>query len=331
MANQPTAKQLRKTPAPPARPRAKPRWRNRLREDEQAHKKMELVELLRTPQLASRLNFNNFSAVERVRSLSGSWASFYERATESEKEIAFPAVARFVDEVCELAGSSSNLSISKEMLESLRTLIPHEPFYLLNKFLNVSLFHSDENIRVFALACAESGFPYMVSTPENSYFHMMGQILDRYENEPGHLSRPTAEEFAKSASSFVFAHNEYLLASTQRGILAYGVAWGVGIETSKRVAFMERVADGDDNQLKTNLFSRVPSLVNMMPVRWKPKPNLPQGTVDKFPEAQRALEKHRILSATVELQERQRLVCAADKLLFDSGVQFVQPSTSVLQ
>jgi hypothetical protein len=291
--------------------------------------RMTLMELLHSHQRVPAIPDGR--AIKQVEALVSGWNLFYadRETSRQEREISFPAMARFVDKICGLVYSTNNLSLASGLIVSLNSLASHEPEYVFDQLVRLSKNHKDERISSMALSCLESNFGLMISTPERSSFYIMWEVLALYENEPTHLMRVSAQEFAKTASSFIFAHKEYLLENGYRNLLPYGIAWGTGISIKDRIRFMEDIADGTDDSLKTNLFSRVVLLSGAFPAGFSKRfeAPVPARIAGKFPEIARIVENRRQLYDAVESSEIKRLQEAASSLLAYSGKQIMPSGT----
>lgn len=275
-------------------------------------------------------------SLKRAEALTAEWSRFYETASREEKEIAFPSLVRFVDRLCELAYSTNELSHGSRLIAMLESLAPVEPDYVLSQLIHISKTHNDGKIALDALNCAESSFGLMLSIQGRASFNAIWKVLDIYEKNPGLLARISAQEFAKTASSYLFARKDYLLNNGYKSLLAYGIAWGVGIRLNDRIKFMEDISDGKEDSFKTTLLTRVIVLAQSFPAgspcRFEAPPS--SGLAEEFPEIAR-VEENRIKMA--EIQETwavRRIVETANALLAYSGKQFlyaVSPSGSTLQ
>jgi hypothetical protein len=292
---------------------------------------MTLMDLLHSPKMIPTLP--DARAAKRVESLVSELKNFYGDASRKEKEIAFPAIARFIDNVCNLIYSTNDASLASSLMGSLNSLAIHEPEYVLNKLVLLSKNHKDEKIYSISFSCLESDFALMISTPERSSFRIMWEVLSLYENEPSQLMRISAQEFAKAASSFIFMHREYLMKNGYEGIVPYGVAWGVEISVKERIKFMEDVADGSDELLKTNLFSRVVLLSWVLPGGYATRFEAPLSASmgEKFPELASVMEDNNQLADMVESSERKRVQDAANTLLAYAGKQMMHPGIASLR
>lgn len=282
---------------------------------------MALEELVAHSKLVSHSFRGDPRCAGRVQSLASAWKSFYENSSAEDKEIARPAFTRFVDGSFNLIYSSADLSFANDLLTSLSRLVPHEPAHLLNALARLATQHMDEEISFLALGRLESSFAFMVSSQERSTFRVIGEVLSLYEKEPLHLFRIPAQEFARSASSFLFAHRNRLMQNGNTDLLAYAVSWGTGISTKERVRFMEEVADREEHSLKVNLFTRTLMLAPLLPAlsSCSIEAPVPQKLADSFPEIVRVLDNNREMARIEEEWDANRLVSTADRLLKSLG------------
>ncbi|MCP4646368.1 MAG: hypothetical protein GY852_01365 [bacterium] len=312
------------------------RWKSRLmriklrelKEKGIIHPNMSHVELRNGHYKLANSNSNDSRTPKDVETVASCWAKFYENASPEEREQEFASFTRMVDEVYNLVYSTNRLSIAQNLLDSLYSLIPIEPQYILHKLMKLMNGHWEENVQVLALTRIEASYPFMVSTPENSLFYIMRSVLNLYERDQDHLFRTAAQEFAKTTSSFIFAHRDYLMKNGYKDLLAYSVAWAIGISPTDRVTFMGQIADKRDTPLKVEVFSRVPTLVGIMPERTHAQTPITQAMASEFPELGRVLKNNKKLTRMQERTMNQRVVDAANRLLWNSGVQFVYPAYS---
>lgn len=301
------------------------RWDARLKEKTVLPSKMSLEKLKNSRFVIANSQPDSSKTAKDVEILVSCWKDFYEKAPKEEWDQEFSSFTRLIDDIFHLTYSTSRLSIAQSMLDSLYSLIPAEPQYLLYKFTELMNEHWDENVQVLALTRIEASYPFMLSTAERSLFHIMEKVLNLYERDQDHLFRTEAQEFAKVSSSFIFAHRNYLMENGYKELLAYAVAWAAGISARERVTFMEKIADGTDSALKISLFSRVLILVGKLPGRRHVKERLPPAMVFKFPEIKRVLENNIKLMQMEESSGNWRLLSEANRLLWNSGSQFVYP------
>ncbi len=337
MTNKDTVKNFKLITASPSPSPAKggARWETRLKDTKLKelkekgliHREMDLDELRDTRfRLASYFYSKSISpqTAKDVEIVASCWKEFYENASAEEWKNELPFFTQMVDNVCTLIDRTNRLSIAQSMLDSLYLLIPAEPKYVLGKL--VKLMNDclcDENVRVLALTKIEASYPFMVSTPENSLFYIMESTFNQYERNQDHLFRNEAQEFAKASSGFIFAHREYLMENGYKDLIPYVIAWATGM-IGERVNFMEKIADGSDSAFKIGLFSRIPTLIGIMPAR-SHEISYTQAMVIKFPELGRVFENNKKLTQIEEFAVNQRIVDTATRLLWDSGVQFVYP------
>jgi hypothetical protein len=331
-----TAKNLRSVKATPSPSPATPqraRWQARLRETELRelkeqgiiHPEMSHAELRNSKYKLANSNSNDSKTAKKVEIVASCWLEFYVHASVEEREQESAHFTRMVDEVCNLIYSTNRLFLAQSMLDSLYSLIPAEPQYILDKFRKLMGSHWEENVQILALTRIEASYGFMVSRPENSLFYIMESVLKVYEMDQDHLFRKEAQEFAKTSSGFIFAHRDYLMKNGYKDLIAYAVAWAAGISAQERVTFMEKIADGTDSAFKIELFSRVPTLIGIMPSRSYAISPISDAMARKFPELGRALDNNMKLTKMEEQSFNQRLIDTANRLLWNSGVQFVYP------
>lgn len=284
--------------------------------------KMTLMQLLQSPKQVPVVL--DARSMKRAEALTYEWRNFYAKASREEKEIAFPSMVRFLDKLCDLVYATREPSYGNQLIGMLDSLSSSEPNYVLGQLVQISKLHPAENISLAALSCLESNFGLMLSTPGRSPFNLIWKVLDIYEKQPSQLMRASAQEFAKTASSFIFAHKEYLMANGYKNLVPYGVAWGAGIEINDRVKFMEDISDGNDDCFKTALLSRVIMLAQSFPCgspcRFEAPPTA--RLIEEFPEIARVDENRRRIAETIESWGTKRLVESAVSLLGYSGKQF---------
>ncbi len=293
------------------------------------HSRMKLMELLQSPKSLPLVP--DARSLKRAETLASEWKQFYQTASVEEKEIAFPSMVRFVDRLCSFSYSANDPMHGSQLISLLDALAYSETKYALNQLLHISKTHPDENTSLMAISCLESKFGLMLSTPGRSSFDIIWKVLEIYEKQPTHLDRISAQEFAKTASSFTFAHKEYLVKNGYRNLLPYGIAWGTGISIKERIKFMEEVADANDESFKTTVLSRVILLAQSFPCGSPSRFEAPpiSRIIEKFPEIARVEENKRQIAEAVEYWGIKRLVETAVSLLGYSGKQLfyiVSPS-----
>ncbi len=283
------------------------------------------IELIRSHQSVERLNFRHPASARKVRELSESWISFMEFATPEERNEVLPSFGRFIDEIMNLVQEKPEGPVAKELLENISYLSQVEPREPLRALLKTAEEYRGKEISDFAIGEVERNAPFLFSGPEKAPYSLIGTLLSIYESDPKQLLRPSAEGTAKSLSGFLFSHSIHLMDNGHKDLLAFALAWGAGISSDEKAKLMEQISDSVDHESKINIFTRVPFLLNMMPVNSNCTCREPvsEDINRKFPELKRVLDNTTAKSVSDEVNDRQYLLFVAIQCIEATGTNFM--------
>ena len=283
------------------------------------------LELIRSPSQVERLNFRHPASARKVRELSDSWVSFMDSATPEERNEVLPSFGRFVDEILNLIMENPKGPVAKEFLENISYLVQVEPREPMKALLKIAEKYRPGKISDFAVFAAEKNAPFLFSSPEKTPYPLIRGLLSIYESDHKQLLRPSAEGTAKALSGFLFSHSNHLMSNGHKDLLAFALSWGAGINSEEKARLMERISDSLDHASQVNIFTRMPFLLNILPVNSNCTVRGPvsEDIDKKFPELKRVLDNTAAASVSDEINDRQYLLFAAIQCIEAAGANFM--------